>query len=109
MKIDPSMPLLYPLVYLLTTCAMSVLLSWVTLRSGSVWPASVGHGAINAFSGLVGMTMLGPANMLLGPSAGGLIGSLGFFILALVLLFNRKAFAVEEEAPSEPVPAVVGT
>jgi uncharacterized protein len=96
MRVDPSLPVLYLLVYLLSTCAMSVFLSWVTLRSGSVWPACVGHGAINAFSGLVGLTMIGQANMLLGPMTGGLIGSLGFFILALVLLFNRKAFAVEE-------------
>ncbi|RPI33229.1 MAG: CPBP family intramembrane metalloprotease, partial [Chloroflexota bacterium] len=108
MKIDPSTPLLYPLVYLLTTCALSVLLSWVTLRSGSVWPAAVGHGAINAFGGLVGLTMQGSPNMLLGPLTGGLIASVGYFILALLLLFNRKAFAVEEEAHSEPEQAVVG-
>jgi membrane protease YdiL (CAAX protease family) len=107
MQIDPSTPPLYLLIYLLSTCAMSVLLCWVTLRSGSVWPASVGHGAINAFSGLVGMTMIGPGNLLLGPLTGGLIGSLGFFILALVLLFNRKAFAVEE-ARSKPAPVVEG-
>lgn len=108
MRIDPSMPLLYPLVYLLSTSAMSVLLSWVTLRSGSVWPAAVGHGAINAFSGLVALTMLGQGNMLLGPMVGSLIGSVGFFILALVLLSNRKAFAVEEEAQIEKSHEVAG-
>ena len=106
MKIDPSMPLLYPVVYLLSTCAMSVLLCWVTLRSGSVWPASVGHGAINAFSGLVGYTVKGQTNMLLGPLTGGLIGSVGFFILGLLLLINRKAFAVKDVV-SERVPAIV--
>ena len=105
MKIDPNMPILYLLVYLLSTCAMSVLLCWVTLRSGSVWPASVGHGAINAFSGLVGYTMKGQNNMLLGPLTGGLIGSVGFLILALLLLINRKAFAVQDVV-SERVPAV---
>jgi uncharacterized protein len=107
MRIDPSMPLLYPLIYLLSTCALSVLLSWVTLRSGSVWPAAVGHGAINAFSGLVGLTMIGSANMLFGPLTGGLIAGVGFFILALVLLFNRKAFTVEE-AQLEWMPKGVG-
>jgi hypothetical protein len=50
--------------------------------------------------------MNGPANMLLGPLTGGLIGSVGYFILALVLLFNRRAFVVEEEASLERVPAV---
>ena len=105
---DVGIPLLLPLVFLVSTCALSVLLCWVTLRSGSVWPASVGHGAINAFSGLVGMTMIGPGNMLLGPLTGGLIGSVGYFILALLLLTNRRAFAREEDVRSEPVPAVVG-
>ena len=108
MRIDASMPLLYPLIYLLSTCAMSVLLCWVTLRSGSVWPAAIGHGAINAFSGLVALTMKGPANMLLGPMTGSLIGSVGFFLLALVLLVNRNAFAMGEEARSEKSPAIVG-
>lgn len=108
MQIDPSMPLLYLLVYPLSTCAMSVLLCWVTLRSGSVWPAAVGHGAINAFSGLVVMTVRGPGNMLLGPMTGSLIGSAGFFVLALALLANRRAFAVDTGAQMETQQAAVG-
>jgi len=108
MQIDPNMPLLYLVVYPLSTCAMSVLLCWVTLRSGSVWPAAVGHGAINAFSGLVAMTMSGPGNMLLGPMTGSLIGSAGFFILALALLANRRAFAVNAGAQMETEQAAVG-
>jgi membrane protease YdiL (CAAX protease family) len=104
MRIDPSIPLAYPLVYLLSTTAMSVLLCWVTLRSGSVWPASIGHGAINAYSGLVGFMLKGQPNMLLGPMTGSLIGSVGFYILALVLLTSRNAFVVED-VNSEPVPA----
>jgi membrane protease YdiL (CAAX protease family) len=106
-SIDPTTPLLYPLIYLLSTCAMSVLLCWVTLRSGSAWPAAVGHGAINAFSGLAALTMKGPANMLLGPMTGSLIGSAGFFLLALALLMNRNAFAMGSEARSGQVSAVV--
>jgi uncharacterized protein len=103
MRTDPSMPVLYPLIYLLSTCALSILLSWVTLRSGSVWPAAIGHGAINAFSGLTMLTLIGPANMLLGPMTGGLIATVGYFILALVLWFSRSAFAVRTAAGSERV------
>ncbi len=108
LKVDPTMPILFLPVYVLGTCAMSILLCWVTLRSGSVWPASIGHGAINAFSGMAQYTLKGPANLVLGPTTGGLIGSLGFFILALVLLFNRGAFAAGEGARSEREPAVMG-
>jgi membrane protease YdiL (CAAX protease family) len=63
LKVDPSMPILFLPVYVLGACAMSVLLCWVTLRSGSVWPASIGHGAINAFAGLVTYTWLVITNL----------------------------------------------
>jgi len=82
-------------------CSLSVLLSWVTLRSGSVWPAAVGHGAHNLAINLPNLSVKGPANLLLGPGPGGLIGSIGYVILALVLLFNRRAFAGGREAGSE--------
>lgn len=93
----------YPnlLLYLVTTCSFSVLLSWVTLRSGSVWPASIGHGSINATSALPGYLLPGPASPLLGPGIPGLIGGLGYLVLALVLLFSRRAFAGEKEAGSQ--------
>ncbi|MBL3686066.1 CPBP family intramembrane metalloprotease [Leucobacter zeae] len=35
--------------------AWGVLLGWARLRSGSVWPAVVGHGALNASAGVVGV------------------------------------------------------
>jgi membrane protease YdiL (CAAX protease family) len=92
----------YPnlLLYLVTTCSFSVLLSWVTLRSGSVWPASLGHGAINATATLPAYLLQGPASPLLGPGIPGLIGGLGYLVLALVLLFDRRAL-VEKEAGSQ--------
>jgi membrane protease YdiL (CAAX protease family) len=92
-----------------SVCALSVLLCWVTLRSGSVWPASIGHGFVNGTSALPGLLLKGPANPLLGPGLPGLVGMLGYLALALVLLFSRKAFAGEKEARSERVPAVAIT
>jgi len=97
MKVDPTMPLLIPLVFLVSTCALSVLLCWATLRSGSVWPASIGHGTINQISVLAKSLLKGPANMLLGPTSSGLIGGLGYIALALVLLLSRKAFTGEDK------------
>jgi membrane protease YdiL (CAAX protease family) len=106
LSLTPDFPLLYLLVYPVSTCCMSVLLCWVTLRSGSVWPASIGHGFINGTSALPGMPLKGPANLLLGPGPGGLIGMLGYLALALVLLFHRRAFAPEKEARTEGMQAV---
>ncbi len=113
MMIDPRITILVPLVFLVSTCALSVLLGWVTLRSSSVWPASIGHGMINQISDLASSLMKGPANLLIGPGPAGLIGGLGYIALALILYFNRKAFAHAEptekkETRPEQAPAIVG-
>lgn len=101
----PGVSFLTPLVYLVFTCAMSMLLSWATLRSGSAWPAALGHGAVNATSALPGFLLFGSAIPLLGPEPTGLIGGIGYTILALVLFFNRSAFAREKEASPEQAAA----
>jgi len=91
-RLDSGSAFPFPLVYLVFTCSMSVLLSWVTLHSGSVWPAAIGHGAVNATSALASYMVKGSAIPLLGPTPTGLIGGLGYLILALVLLFSRRVF-----------------
>jgi uncharacterized protein len=106
----PGVTFLTPLVYLVFTCALSILLSWVTLRSGSAWPAALGHGAVNATSALPGYLLNGAAIPLVGPDPTGLIGGIGYIILALVLFFSHKAFAGKKEAAPErvePYPASV--
>ena len=105
---NPGMPIAPELLYIVFTCCLSVLLSWVTLRSGSAWPAAVGHGISNNTLAFPMYSLKGPANALLGP-AGGLIGGIGYFALTLVLLLNRRAFAGEQEARPESVPAVAIT
>jgi membrane protease YdiL (CAAX protease family) len=106
-SIDPSMTLMRALaflgLYVVSTCAMSVLLCWVTLRSGSVWTASIGHGFLNGTTALPPMALQGTANSLLGPGLPGLLGLLGYLGLALVLLFHRNAFGRKEEAGSPKV------
>ncbi len=100
LRLTPDFPLLYLLVFPVSTCCMSVLLCWVTLRSGSVWPASIGHGFINGTSAMSMMPLKGPDNMLLGPGPGGAIGMLGYLALALVLLIHRRAFTGGGQAGS---------
>ena len=96
------------LIYLLYTCSASVLLSWVALRSGSVWPASIGHGMLNGTSTFPMMVTNGTANALLGPGPTGLVGMLGYVVLALVLLVNPKAFVGRQEARTDEAKAVFG-
>jgi membrane protease YdiL (CAAX protease family) len=89
---NPDMTILQALLSLVAICSMSVLLSWVTLRSGSMWPAAVGHGTHNLILNVPSLLQKGPPNPLFG-----LIGSVGYYAVALVLLFSRRAFAGEEK------------
>lgn len=86
-----GLTLLTVLVYLVFTMSLSVLFSWGVLKSGSVWPAAIGHGVVNALSVLPGFFLAGQPLPLLGPDPSGLLGGSGFIILALSLLFYRPA------------------
>ena len=109
MKFTPEITFLSPLIYFVFSFSLSVLMSWVTLRSGSVWPAAIGHGMLSFYSTMVAAYPLkGQPIPLIGPNSDGLIGGIGFTILALVLFFNRKALAVRKEAGPEKVRVVAG-
>lgn len=85
----PGAPVVGPLLFLYIATLFGVFLSWVTLRGGSVWPAVIGHAAINGFAAIGSLFTIGEPNPLLGPLPVGVIGSLGWAVVA-VLLFNRR-------------------
>jgi uncharacterized protein len=105
----PGAILLFLVLYVVGTCALSVLLSWATLRGGSVWPACIGHTTIIGVSQISIAALKGTPGMFVGPYPDALIGNLGLMVLTLVLLFNRRAFAGEQEPRAESAPAVVVT
>ena len=64
-------------------CVVSgVLLGWLRLRSGSVWPAVVAHGSINATAGYP--VLFGSAQDPPDLAVAGLIGVVGWVVLALL-------------------------
>jgi hypothetical protein len=75
-------------------------LGWVTLRSGSVWPAVIGHASINGISGLPLLFVQGQPNSLLGPIPTGFIASLAWPLLAIGLLLSPTALAMPSEKDS---------
>jgi membrane protease YdiL (CAAX protease family) len=87
------------------TVLVGVFLSWVTLREGSVWPAALGHGAVNAVAAIAVVFVQGSPSPLLGPTPLGVVASLPWLVLAAWLLYDsdgvgspRPPFA----APGEP-------
>ncbi len=83
----PGHPWLGPLLFVWITFCLGVFLAWMTLRAGSIWPAVIGHAAINGIAALAALVTMGNPNPLLGPLPVGIIGSLGFAIVSLALFF----------------------
>lgn len=81
------------------TLVVGTFLGWATLRGGSVWPAVLGHAAVNGIAGLAVVAMQGQPNPLLGPLPVGLIGSAGFTLMALWLFLSPRALR-QDEAPA---------
>jgi membrane protease YdiL (CAAX protease family) len=72
------------------TFVVGTVLGWATLRGGSVWPAVIGHGALNGAAGIGVLFLAGHANPLLGPAPVGLISSLPWALMALWILWKAK-------------------
>jgi membrane protease YdiL (CAAX protease family) len=86
----PGAPWTGMLAMVWMTTATGTFLAWVTLRSGSVWPAALGHGAINAVGG-VGVLFARPSPpLLLGPTVTGVVVVLPWAVLAAWLLLRPE-------------------
>lgn len=83
-------PWLGMLLTLWFTFTTGVFLSFVTLRGKSVWPAVVGHAAINGIANIGSLFVIGQSNPLLGPLPVGLIGSAAWGVVAIVLMLNPR-------------------
>jgi membrane protease YdiL (CAAX protease family) len=87
----PGFPWLGILAMTWFTFIFGTFLGWATLRAGSVWPAVIGHGAINGIAAIYVFFTQGEPNLLLGPSAAGIIGSLAIAVVGLGIFFWRGA------------------
>ncbi len=85
---------------------LGVIIGWLALRGGSVWPAVIAHGAVNGIAGIGGLFIAGTPNLLLGPTPVGVIALIPFTILALVILLVPGALKPAQEP--EPGPLVDG-
>ncbi len=84
----PGYPWAGPLLFIWIVFCLGTFLAWLTLRGGIVWPAVIGHAAINGIAALALVAMKGSPDMLLGPAPVGVVAAIGFEVLALVLFFS---------------------
>jgi membrane protease YdiL (CAAX protease family) len=72
------------------TVVTGTFLGWVALRGGSVWPAVIGHAAINGSAGMGILFAQGTPNPVLGPLPVGVVGSAAWTVLALWILWRWR-------------------
>ena len=82
------------------TFVVGTVFGWAVLRAGSIWPAVIGHGALNGTASVGMLFLAGEANPLLGPTAVGLLGGVGWTVVALFLLW--RAMPGKESASDSP-------
>lgn len=79
----PGAPWLGMLAFVWFTFVVGTFFGRLTLAGGSVWPAVIGHGALNGIANLPMLFVQGDPNPLLGPLVVGLIGGIGFTLVGL--------------------------
>ena len=79
------------LVMVWFTFLTGTFLGWVTIKGDSVWPAVIGHGAINGIASIGFLFIQGQPNPLLGPAPTGIIASIPWVIFALILFIFPNA------------------
>lgn len=85
-------PWLGMVAMLWVTTLYGTFLAWATFRTGSVWPAAVGHAAFNTSSRWGPMIADATPNLALGPTTGGIVASLGWLAVAGWLLTKSPVF-----------------
>jgi membrane protease YdiL (CAAX protease family) len=86
----PGFPWTGFVVFLVFTVATGTFLAWLTVETGSVWPASLGHGAINATAVIAAVFSQGEPSYLLGPLPIGLVAGLPWLAVAGYLLTRMR-------------------
>jgi membrane protease YdiL (CAAX protease family) len=79
----PGHPVLGVIMMVVFTVVLSMIFTWLRFRSGSVWPSTLAHGAVNAQFGF-GALLLSPADSLLRAPIG-LVGLVPMIALAIIL------------------------
>jgi len=83
--------------------AWGVFFGWLRLRSGSLWPAVIGHGSLNAVGGLV--LLLQPVGQTFDLATVGPIGVVGWGVLAVLVAVLVATGQFRRQPPLASTPA----
>ena len=93
----PGAPWSGILMMVLFATSTGIFFSYLTLKSRSIFPACIAHGAINAIREAPLLICLNTYNALLGPKPSGLIGMTGFLISGAVIMVGFTQYSGNQE------------
>ena len=94
-------PFLGPLAMVWFTTILAVIFGWLSLKAESVWPAVIGHGALNGIAAIGILLVKGSPSSLLGPAPTGLVGGLAISLFAVILLVSPNGLKAKEDQASK--------
>jgi membrane protease YdiL (CAAX protease family) len=95
----PGAPWLGLLAMVWFTFIVGIFLGWLTLRAGSVWPAVIGHAALNGIANLGALFVQGEPNPLLGPLPVGIVALLPWTVVSLWILWQVQPTSASITGP----------
>ena len=101
----PGAPWLGPLAMVWFCIVLGTFIGWVTIRGGSVWPAVIAHAAINGIAAIGALLVQGDVNPLLGRAPTGIIGSIGFSVLAAAILLSAHGLKTQQDVVEDAAAA----
>lgn len=93
----PGAPVSGILMMVLFATTLGIFLSYLTLKSKSIFPACIAHGALNAIREAPLLICLDTYNALWGPKPSGLIGMTGFLVLGAVIFIKFTQYPEAQE------------
>jgi len=83
------------LIMTLVCIALGIWLSYVTIKSDSIIPASILHGSVNMIGEWPALVAIPGVSTLLGPNPTGIIGMIGLLVSAMIILKIISRYGVE--------------
>lgn len=90
----PGHPWLGVLMMMLFTTLLSLIFAWLRFRSGSIWPSTLAHAAINGQAGIAILLLSQGDSLLRAPI--GLLGLVPTLIFAVFLAATRRVRAIAD-------------
>jgi len=86
----PGFPWLGLIAMVWFCISVGIFIGWLALKSESVWPAVIAHGALNGIAAISLFFVKPPISMILGPTPAGIIGVLPFTLASMLILLKSK-------------------